>query len=73
MFSRSLDQHHPKQWLSRNFPVINIAFDPRNTNIIILHDDNTICVVDKKKVSCFSPFENINGQLKKELSWGLSL
>lgn len=53
-FSRNLSENHPKQWLSRGFPVINVTFDPLNSNVIIMHDDSTICVIDKKKVSLFS-------------------
>lgn len=52
-FSRKLDKQHPKQWLQRTVPVINVTFDPRDPQKIILHDDNTICVVDKKKVIAF--------------------
>lgn len=48
-FSRRLSDNHPKQWLSRNFPVINVAFDPTNENTILLYDDSAICVISKDK------------------------
>lgn len=48
-FSKGLQDQLPKQWLSRSFPVQNITFDERNDNIIILHDDNTIFVINKEK------------------------
>ncbi|XP_049860370.1 U3 small nucleolar RNA-associated protein 4 homolog [Schistocerca gregaria] len=48
-FSRDLDGRHPKQWLSRNFPVTNVVFDSRNPDMIMLQDDSTFCIVDKKK------------------------
>lgn len=48
-FSRKLDKQHPKQWLSRNFPIINVTYDPRDSQKLILHDDNTICVINKRK------------------------
>ncbi|XP_014284862.1 U3 small nucleolar RNA-associated protein 4 homolog [Halyomorpha halys] len=48
-FSKILQDQHPKQWLNRHFPVHNLTFDERNENIIILHDDSTILVIDKDK------------------------
>lgn len=48
-FSRKLDRSLPKQWQSRFNPVTNIAFDPREPKLIFLHDDSTICVIDKNK------------------------
>ena len=46
-FSNSLQSRLPKQWLARPFPITNIIFDPRNENIIIMHDDSTVYVIDK--------------------------
>lgn len=48
-FSRTLDQRHPKQWLSRQFPVEGILFDRNNPDVIIIYDDSTICIIDKTK------------------------
>ncbi|XP_069701427.1 U3 small nucleolar RNA-associated protein 4 homolog isoform X2 [Periplaneta americana] len=48
-FSRGLDNRHPVQWLSRNYAVNNILFDSSNQSIIMLQDDNTICVINKNK------------------------
>ncbi|KAG8285601.1 U3 small nucleolar RNA-associated protein 4 [Homalodisca vitripennis] len=48
-FSRKLSGSHPKQWLARSFPVSNIVFDPSNSNVILMHDDSNICVIDKFK------------------------
>ncbi|XP_024085750.1 U3 small nucleolar RNA-associated protein 4 homolog isoform X2 [Cimex lectularius] len=48
-FSRKLQDQHPKQWLSRNFPVHSIAFDPKNKDIIMLNDDSTILIINKQK------------------------
>ncbi|XP_054278746.1 U3 small nucleolar RNA-associated protein 4 homolog isoform X2 [Macrosteles quadrilineatus] len=48
-FSRGLSDNHPKQWLGRSFTVSNVVFDPANKDIILLHDDSTICVIDKCK------------------------
>nr|CAD7460305.1 unnamed protein product [Timema tahoe] len=48
-FSKLLSGQMPTQWSSRCFPVNNVTFDPRNDNIIILHDDTTICIIDKDK------------------------
>lgn len=47
-FSNYLQSRHPKQWLARPFPITNIIFDPRNENIIIMHDDSTVYVINKK-------------------------
>lgn len=49
-FSRGLDEKHPRQWLNRSFPVINVTYDPRADHIVFLHDDSSICVIDKQKV-----------------------
>lgn len=38
---------------SKQFPIKNVTFDPRKQNVIILHDDANIIVIDKEKVSCF--------------------
>ncbi|CAD1474178.1 unnamed protein product, partial [Heterotrigona itama] len=46
-FSNNLQNRLPKQWLARPFPITNIIFDPRNENIIIMHDDSTVYVIDK--------------------------
>ncbi|XP_043591697.1 U3 small nucleolar RNA-associated protein 4 homolog [Bombus pyrosoma] len=46
-FSNNLQSRLPKQWLARPFPITNIIFDPRNENIIIMHDDSTVYVIDK--------------------------
>ncbi|XP_014215033.1 U3 small nucleolar RNA-associated protein 4 homolog [Copidosoma floridanum] len=46
-FSNSLQGHLPAQWLARPFPIINIAFHAHNKDIIILHDDTTIFVMNK--------------------------
>ena len=35
------------QWLARQFPIINVTFDPSNDNVIIMHDDTTITVINK--------------------------
>lgn len=48
-FSRNLEEQLPKQWLSRAIPVSHVTFDPRNENVIIMHDNVIICVLDKTK------------------------
>ncbi|XP_046433758.1 U3 small nucleolar RNA-associated protein 4 homolog [Neodiprion fabricii] len=48
-FSTNLEEKLPKQWLSRAIPISHITFDPRNENLIIMHDNTMICVVDKAK------------------------
>ncbi|KDR20318.1 U3 small nucleolar RNA-associated protein 4 homolog [Zootermopsis nevadensis] len=48
-FSRGLEGRHPVQWLSRGFAVNSVTFDPNNEDIIMLQDDNTICIIDKDK------------------------
>lgn len=58
-FSKALYKQHPKQWLARQFPVVNVFYDPRDSNKIIMHDDNTICVVDKKKVGVTEKSEGL--------------
>jgi hypothetical protein len=52
-FSRGLESRHPIQWLLRGFAVNNVTFDPNNENIIMLQDDNTICVINKNKVCLY--------------------
>lgn len=46
-FSKSLQGRLPNQWLARSFPITNIAFDQNNENIIIMHDDTTVFVINK--------------------------
>ncbi|XP_076684904.1 UTP4 small subunit processome component l(3)72Dn isoform X2 [Andrena cerasifolii] len=46
-FSNNLQSRLPKQWLARPFPITNIIFDPRNEDIIIMHDDSTVYVINK--------------------------
>ncbi|XP_012274555.1 U3 small nucleolar RNA-associated protein 4 homolog isoform X2 [Orussus abietinus] len=48
-FSNNLESRLPHQWLARPFPVTNVTFDPNNENVIILHDDTTVYVIDKNK------------------------
>ncbi|XP_046396147.1 U3 small nucleolar RNA-associated protein 4 homolog [Ischnura elegans] len=49
-FCRNLTRHgFPKQWLSRVFPVLGISFDRSKPDILVLHDDATITIVDKSQ------------------------
>ncbi|XP_015832958.1 U3 small nucleolar RNA-associated protein 4 homolog isoform X2 [Tribolium castaneum] len=48
-FSRSLAKNLPKQLTSRVSPIRNITFDSRVKDVIILHDDDSVLVVDKEK------------------------
>lgn len=48
-FSTVLNVQPPRQWLSRSFPVMNVTFDPQESEILMLHDDASICIVDKRK------------------------
>ncbi|XP_063237651.1 U3 small nucleolar RNA-associated protein 4 homolog isoform X1 [Bacillus rossius redtenbacheri] len=50
-FSKRLSKKVPVEWSSRTFPVTNVTFDPRNKNLIILHDDNLLCVINKDEES----------------------
>lgn len=52
-FSKHFD---PIEWFSRKHPIQHIVFDPRNPDIILLNDDNTICIINKNQVS----FNNLN-------------
>lgn len=53
-FSRNLDRMQLNKLPNKLFPVRNITFDPRMPNVIILHDDSSIIVINKDKVSyCF--------------------
>ncbi|KAJ8982687.1 hypothetical protein NQ317_013159 [Molorchus minor] len=47
-FSNNLGTIANKQWKSRSNPIRNITFDPRVNNIIVLHDDSNIIIIDKK-------------------------
>ncbi|KAK9502930.1 hypothetical protein O3M35_011610 [Rhynocoris fuscipes] len=47
-FSRQLQSNYPKEWLVRNFVVHSITFDLKNPDIIILSDDSTVLVINKK-------------------------
>lgn len=53
-FSRHLIKKNVSLWVNRNFPVRNIVFDPQSPHVSILHDDSSIVVMDKEKVSFFS-------------------
>jgi hypothetical protein len=64
------------QWLSRGFAVNNVIFDPNNEDIIMLQDDNTVCIINKNKVCLYFiaqllgwPAEEsrFNSQLKQSL------
>ncbi|OXU18958.1 hypothetical protein TSAR_000015 [Trichomalopsis sarcophagae] len=46
-FSKNLQGRLPTQWLARHFPITNISFDGNNENIIIVHDDTTVFVINK--------------------------
>ncbi|KAK5642373.1 hypothetical protein RI129_008540 [Pyrocoelia pectoralis] len=46
-FSLALEKQ--SNWPSKSFPVRNIVFDSTKENIIILHDDSHIVIVDKDK------------------------
>ncbi|KAI4486585.1 hypothetical protein M0804_005955 [Polistes exclamans] len=50
-FSNNLQSRIPKQWLARPFPIINICFDPYNENIIIMHDDSNVYIINKENES----------------------
>ena len=38
-------------WLERDSPITHIAFNPKNTSQILLHDVYMLCVLDKSLVS----------------------
>jgi hypothetical protein len=46
-FSNNLQGLLPVQWLARPFPITNITFDQNNENIVIMHDDTTVFVINK--------------------------
>ncbi|XP_011497017.1 PREDICTED: cirhin [Ceratosolen solmsi marchali] len=46
-FSNNLQDILPAQWLARRFPITNIVFDQSNENIIVMHDDTTVFVINK--------------------------
>ncbi|KAG8229180.1 hypothetical protein J437_LFUL001052, partial [Ladona fulva] len=47
-FCRKLMQQGlPKKWVSRSFPVTGISFDMNKQDVLILHDDSTITIIDK--------------------------
>lgn len=48
-FSNNLQSRLPLQWMTRPFPITNVTFDPNNENVIILHDDTTVYVINKNK------------------------
>ncbi|KAF6203417.1 hypothetical protein GE061_003836 [Apolygus lucorum] len=48
-FSRRIHDNLPAQWLNRSYPVHTITFDSRNDDIVMLGDDSTIMVINKKK------------------------
>ncbi|XP_014474732.1 PREDICTED: cirhin [Dinoponera quadriceps] len=50
-FSNNLQSRLPKQWLARQYPIMNIIFDPHNENIIIMQDDSGMYVINKNSES----------------------
>jgi len=48
-FSQSLSGRLPREWISRKTPITNIRFVSSDPDLIILHDDNTLAVIDKDK------------------------
>jgi len=48
-FSNSLAGRLPREWISRKTPITNIRFVSSDPDLIILHDDNTLAVIDKDK------------------------
>uniref|UniRef100_A0A8D8ZE93 Cirhin n=1 Tax=Cacopsylla melanoneura TaxID=428564 RepID=A0A8D8ZE93_9HEMI len=48
-FSRKLESNHPKEWLSRQVPVMGIDFDAQDSSLIYLIDDSALCVINKNK------------------------
>lgn len=48
-FSNNLQSRLPLQWLARPFPITNVLFDPNDENIILMHDDSTIYIINKNK------------------------
>ncbi|XP_066583138.1 U3 small nucleolar RNA-associated protein 4 homolog [Prorops nasuta] len=46
-FSNNLQNHLPMHWLARPFPITNIIFDPNKENIIIVHDDSNVYIINK--------------------------
>ncbi|XP_043677473.1 U3 small nucleolar RNA-associated protein 4 homolog [Vespula pensylvanica] len=75
-FSNNLQSRIPKQWLARPFPIINICFDSYNENIIIMHDDSTVYIINKanelpEKEAKIPKCEN--GDITEDSSSALSL
>lgn len=51
--------------MHKSFCIRNLIFDPRNENIVILHNDSTILIINKEKVSKFFPFCRHNAYLHR--------
>lgn len=50
-FSRSLDKDNVNKLVHKSYPIRNICFDPRKKQLLILHDDTSLIVINKEKVS----------------------
>jgi U3 small nucleolar RNA-associated protein 4 len=73
-FSRSLSKNLPKQLTTKYSTIRSVTFDPRVDHVIILHDDDSIIVIDKDKVTCTKDvkvprFENnIDGRQSQQIA-----
>lgn len=63
-FSNNLQNRVPSYWLARQYPITNVTFDPNNENVIILHDDTTVYVIQKDKQEHYEK----NAKIRKHIN-----
>lgn len=50
-FSKNLQQLKPKKYLSKYVPVVDVTFDRKDDDIMLIHDDTTVLAINKDNVS----------------------
>lgn len=51
--------------LESTHPINNITFDPRNKNILLLHNDTNVCVLKKSNVKSYDKVQKLDDDVEE--------
>lgn len=54
-------------------PINNITFDPRNDNILLLHNDTNVCVLTKSNQQTNGKVQKIDGEIEEGVQYSCNI
>lgn len=59
--------------LEQTQPINNITFDPRNDNILLLHNDTNVCVLTKSNKQTNGKVQKIDGEIEEGAQYSCNI